>query len=194
MLDKARLHAQYETQVPLDTVKLHIAGHGTVGKTTLAKALQWADDGPIAHPPDHRTHGFNAFVAELPMAGKCTIWDFAGQVEYWVPLGLVVDVSCGVFIVACNLCDAVSVLHEQLRYWLRFITTKALCDGRKPLVAIVATHCGAAPALTAEWRSADALLSQKERDTLTHQVKRLKSIAESDGKRGFLQRKTILRR
>lgn len=161
--------------------RLFLCGHGEVGKSTLARALQRRDIAAkvmsLPNAANNRTHGFGSFPAYIPDAGECIIVDFAGQSEYWVPNGLLMAPKSGVFLVLCNLADPPDTQHKQLRYWLRFIASRAQPEA-KPRVALVGTHRSAAQAL------AQKLSSQTtaEQENTKQQIERLDSIKQ-DGDR-----------
>lgn len=137
-LDRARLAQEFERQSPPDRVTLMICGSGMVGKTSLTHALQ---DGR-ASSTIGRTYGFDTFEATIPHNGngsKCTVVDFGGQPEFWVPNGLFLGNQSGVYLVAVNLDDSAATQRMQLRYWLRFIVSRSKGD-TPPRVAVVGTH------------------------------------------------------
>jgi hypothetical protein len=177
-IDRARLYG--EKMAP-PRIRLFLCGHGEVGKSTLARALQRSDMAasllslPSAH--NERTHGFATFPATIPDAGECTIVDFAGQSEYWVPNGMLMATESGVFLVLCNLADPPDMQFMQLRYWLRFIASRASLEA-KPRVALVGTHRGAASALKKELGNQIAANQEKTKQ----QIERLGSIKQ-DGDR-----------
>ena len=135
---------------------MFLCGHGEVGKSTLARALVRSNVAAsvkaLPKATNERTHGFAAFPATIPSAGECTIVDFAGQSEYWVPNGMLMATESGVFLVLCNLADPPNAQQPQLRYWLRFIASRASLEA-KPRVALVGTHRGAAQALAKKLRN-----------------------------------------
>ena len=73
-------------------------GNGKVGKTTLTKALEHGKVDP-SHPVDGRTYGFDSFGAVIPHAGECTMVDFGGQPEYWIPHAIFLGNRSGVYLV-----------------------------------------------------------------------------------------------
>jgi hypothetical protein len=180
-IDRARLYG--ETTAP-PRIRLFLCGHGEVGKSTLARALQRSDIAAslLSLPSVHneRTHGFAAFPATIPGAGECTIVDFAGQSEYWVPNGMLMATESGVFLVVCNLADPPDMQFSQLRYWLRFIASRASRASlqAKPRVALVGTHRSAAPTLKKKLSSQTAADQEKTKQ----QIKRLDRI-KRDGDR-----------
>jgi hypothetical protein len=177
-IDRARLYG--ETTAP-PRIRLFLCGHGEVGKSTLARALQRSDIAasllslPSAH--NERTHGFATFPATIPGAGECTIVDFAGQSEYWVPNGMLMATESGVFLVLCNLADPPDMQFRQLRYWLRFIASRASLEA-KPRVALVGTHRSAVPTLKKKLSNQSAADQEKTKQ----QIERLGSIKQ-DGDR-----------
>jgi hypothetical protein len=177
-IDHARLYTE-KTAPP--RIRLFLCGHGEVGKSTLARALVRSEVAAsvksLPNATNERTHGFAAFPATIPGAGECTIWDFAGQSEYWVPNGMLMATDSGVFLVLCNLSDPPETQRKQLRYWLRFIAARASLEA-KPRVALVGTHRSAAATLTKKLSSQTATEQEKSKQ----QIKRLGSI-KRDGDR-----------
>eukprot|EP00035_Acanthoeca_spectabilis_P018070 m.382397 g.382397 ORF g.382397 m.382397 type:complete len:860 (+) comp16719_c1_seq2:2-2581(+) len=155
---------------------LMFCGNGAVGKTTLALALQ--DErgrvDPAVAKEIGRTPGFNVIAATIPKAGDCTIVDFAGQTEFWVPNGLFLKTRSGVFVVVCNLGDPPETLWKQLRYWLRFIVSRA-DEGDRPRVAIVGTHRGAGAAIR-DFLKENSFLPDADKAPYVDRLKRLEAI------------------
>jgi len=141
VIDLAVLQQRSEVPVPIDSVRLILCGNGEVGKTTFSRAVLRstfkASLSSLSNPKNERTHGFSVQQVTIPDGvGKCTLIDFAGQPEYWVSHGLLMQSEASVFLVMCNLGDPAAVQRNQLDYWLRFIASTAR-PGVKPIVAMV---------------------------------------------------------
>jgi len=131
-------------QLPLDRVPLYLCGYGHVGKSTFARALQrssWLSIvSSLPKRNEERTHGFDVLHVDVPDGvGDCTIFDFAGQYEYWVSHGLLMSCAVGIFFVLCDLGDTFEDQRKQLDYWLRFIASTTP-EGTTLTVALVGTH------------------------------------------------------
>ncbi|XP_070546703.1 uncharacterized protein [Ptychodera flava] len=63
-----------------DVCKLFLCGYAKVGKTTLGKSLQKIKSNGQYVP----TPGIDVSRAAIPSAGKFSLWDFAGQTEFYV--------------------------------------------------------------------------------------------------------------
>jgi hypothetical protein len=158
VIDLAVLQQRSEVPVPIDSVRLILCGNGKVGKTTFSRAVLRstfsASLSSLSNPKNERTHGFSVQQVTIPDGvGKCTLIDFAGQPEYWVSHGLLMQSEASVFLVMCNLGDPAAKQRTQLYYWLRFIASTAQ-DGVKPVVAMVRTRvCNG-------WRDLNAHISR----------------------------------
>ena len=152
-LDRARLARQVEVQVPPDRVMLMLCGNGMVGKTTLTRALEHGKVDP-GRPVDGRTYGFDSFGAAIPEAGLCTMVDFGGQPEFWVPHGVFLGNRSGVYLVVVNLGDPAAKQRSQLRHWLRFIVSRSE-EGSRPQVAVVGSHRWAAASINTLLKEVD---------------------------------------
>jgi hypothetical protein len=184
ILDLALLRQKQDVQVPVDRVKLFLCGNGEVGKSTLARALErsdWDAAWRDLRTKNDRTHGFDAFPATIPNAGQsgqCTIWDFAGQTEFWVPHGIFMQTASGVFLVLCNLGDRADIQLAQLRYWMRFIASRAQPEAR-PRVVLVGTHRAGAKMLRARLKNSHCELTQAEHSALVARIQRLDQIKQT---------------
>lgn len=169
----------------MDRLKLFLCGHGGVGKSTLARAIQrgYFDslirDLPPASGREH--HGFDVIPAKIPAGDNCTIWDFAGRTEHWLPHGILMASASAVFLVVCDLGDSIGVQLTQLRFWMRFIASRAQPEA-KPRVALVGTHRGAAKDLRRALKVRFAELVGSEKQEVVARTKRLDQIKEVDGR------------
>jgi len=84
------------------------------------------------------------------------------------------DTAAGVFLVLCNLEDQPDLQYDQLRYWLRFIASKAQPEAR-PRVALVGTHRSTAGSLQKRLKLSPNL-PEHERVDLVNRIARLEKI------------------
>jgi hypothetical protein len=89
--------------------------------------------------------------------------------------------ASAVFLVACDLSDSVEVQLTQLRFWLRFIASRAQPD-TPPRVAIVGTHRGAAKMLRTRLREHFTELVGTEHVEIVARAQRLDQIKALDGR------------
>ncbi|XP_072044494.1 death-associated protein kinase 1-like isoform X2 [Amphiura filiformis] len=140
---------------PIDIVKLFLVGHPEAGKTTLKNSMdqeKYVVDKSFYTP----TPGI-AVERKLvgPTGQLVSVWDCAGQMEYRVTHGMFLGAQNAIFLVVYDLskeaCDpeqkrAKLRQSEEIFYWLAFVkAVNKYLNGKKPQVAIVATHCDVIP-------------------------------------------------
>ena len=155
----ARLAVAYGTS-RLDRVRLCVCGPEQVGKTTLVRAL----GGKVNQRQDSRTVGIDILMLRLD-AAAFSVWDFAGQPEFYVTHELLLanpgGMASAVYVVVVSLAQDPAEREATLKYWLRFIASRtASHSGELPQVVLVVTHADAAGAdvsaaaaggLTSKW-------------------------------------------
>ena len=141
-----RLSKTYGTS-RLDRVRLCVCGPEKVGKTTLVKAL----GGVVNQPPDSRTIGIDIVPLTLG-AAVFSVWDFAGQTEFYVTHelllaghGVAAIGVAAIYMVVVSLAQPATEREAMLLYWLRFIASRTASQpGPRPQVVLVVTHADAA--------------------------------------------------
>mmetsp|Transcript_12755 Transcript_12755/g.38192 ORF Transcript_12755/g.38192 Transcript_12755/m.38192 type:complete len:1002 (+) Transcript_12755:1276-4281(+) len=191
VLDNGMLRRKCDIRVPMDRLKLFMCGDGNVGKSSVARALKRSGVSAFLHSmrkaigmaDDSQSinHGFDVISTTIPGAGNCSIWDFAGRTEHWLPQGIIMASACAVFIVVCNLSDPIETQLAQVRFWMRFVASRAQPEA-KPRVALVGTHRNAAKEIKLYLKEHFAeVVGQKHAD-LVARAERLAKIKEVKGR------------
>ena len=120
--------------LPPTQLRLNLSGFGAVGKSTLmrslgrSKAATLLNRGSTAAPDrtnaDERTPGIDVRRVDVPGVGWLSMWDFAGQPEYYMSHGLLMG-SSSIYVVLCSLHDRPQLQQEQVMFWLRFIRARS---------------------------------------------------------------------
>ena len=133
---------------PPKQLRLYFTGFAGVGKSTLMQSLctsklaaVFTNTGSTTAPDpgnkSERTLGVNVKRADVPGVGMLSLWDFAGQPEYYMSHGLLMGRS-SIFVVLCSLADPPAEQQSQVLFWLRFIRARhpAKEDVPKPVVLL----------------------------------------------------------
>ena len=148
------------TKHPLcPSVKVFIVGDPSVGKSSLTAALQ---DEPaiemLSRPRkvsgvDEKTAGIIPYEFHSRKYGRITLYDFAGQREYYgshaALLCNAIQSSPPVFLLVVNLNKDDEIIKQNIIYWLSFLESQCTCVTSKPHIIIIGSH-------------ADILLERKE--------------------------------
>ena len=121
---------------PFYSMKLMLVGNGNRGKTTLVARLQGKDCGNEA------TVGVDISeweCSEGPKTFNFSIWDFAGQEEYYATHQCFLS-DCSIYLILFNLMDGQAALME-IEPWLSNIALRA----KDSFVHIVGTHLDEVP-------------------------------------------------
>ncbi|XP_070535371.1 death-associated protein kinase 1-like [Ptychodera flava] len=153
-------------------LKLYFCGQSGVGKTTLKKSLQrssfqaWLTcrQKERAPPPGEDcqkspTAGIHVNSVDIPTAGKFSVWDCAGQGDYFPTHSKVLGAQNALFVVQYKIAEYVDnqlrsprhtmeTQREKVMTWLRFIkstnvtckNTDGMASARKPTVILVASR------------------------------------------------------
>nr|XP_006818438.1 PREDICTED: death-associated protein kinase 1-like [Saccoglossus kowalevskii] len=150
----------------VDSTKMYFCGHGAVGKTTLKKTLKksvlssFRRRAPKIGKDEHiPTPGISIENVNLPGVGKCSIWDIAGQSQYFVSHSMFFDAGKATFIVVYKIVDykktsdgyilirpmdIKQLAMNQVTFWLKFIRglyiLSTLNATDQPLIILVATR------------------------------------------------------
>ncbi|XP_033102256.1 ankyrin-3-like isoform X2 [Anneissia japonica] len=132
-------------------VKLFVCGSENVGKTTLIKSLESKDallfrthnDGGVHDP----TPGIDIKMCDFPVAGIFSVWDFAGQPEFYLTHPLFMDAHNAITILVYkNITEErqqSTFIITKIMEWLRFLkasTDETKPSQKKPTIILVGTH------------------------------------------------------
>ncbi|XP_006813883.1 death-associated protein kinase 1-like, partial [Saccoglossus kowalevskii] len=109
-----------EPGIPIDRMKLYVCGYGGTGKTTLIKSLlentNWIHSllrtlkpnrGPHPGQDEHiATSGIDIQDVDVPGIGKLSIWEFAGQSEFFFGHSFFLHAETATFIVLYKIADS----------------------------------------------------------------------------------------
>ena len=154
---------------PVHRAKLFVCGPAESGKTTLVRRLgasttlyRWLMSAP---EKDERTIGVDVVPLTLGKDGHFSIWDFAGQSEFYVTHELFLSDDSAIFLVVISLANPREERMKDLLYWLRFIAGRK-AGGNKSKVVVVCTHPDVAvedkctSPIFGEWTSQWAMANQ----------------------------------
>ena len=122
---------------PPKQVRLYLSGPAAVGKSTLMRSLgrsraeSLLNRGSTADPTtkledrDDWTPGVDVKRVDVPGVGWLSMWDFAGQPEYYMSHGLLMG-SSSIYLVICSLHDPPQTQQDDVMFWLRFIRAQSL--------------------------------------------------------------------
>ncbi|XP_006821796.1 uncharacterized protein LOC102810281, partial [Saccoglossus kowalevskii] len=191
-----------------DIGKLFVCGHGGVGKTTLKDALQrdWIqakitsrfkercpDPGKDDYTP---TAGIDVQSIKLPDGTKFSVWDYAGQAEFYVTHTMFLDASTATFIVVYKIADyrmseegikfmKPSEIYEEqkkkVEYWLRFIRStnagrKSEDEDKRPHVILVASRADWAKEFPNEAKQVAQTIHDEVQETFKDDLKILDDV------------------
>jgi death-associated protein kinase len=133
-LEERRLMSELGA-APLVQPRLFVCGREHAGKTSLVSALQrgwlsslFTDEEKLPDRSEKavkdRTRGVAVSVLELSGDTRFSVWDFAGQLQYYVTHELFLAAESAIFVVVCRLSEEKSKREADLEYWMRFIATR----------------------------------------------------------------------
>ena len=134
-------------------VKTFVVGDPGAGKSTLAKSLQKESNvlSYVANQVlkvsgvDQKTAGIVPHDIESRTFGRLTLYDFAGQKEFYaghdaVLRSAVSGSPAAVFLIVADLDNSDKEFEERIQYWLAFLENQGLSADPKPHVIIVCSH------------------------------------------------------
>ncbi|XP_066271458.1 death-associated protein kinase 1-like isoform X1 [Branchiostoma lanceolatum] len=126
-------------------IKVFVVGHGKVGKTTLIKALERIL--PLKEllkrdvtQPYVPTPGIEVEIVRIPGVGEASVWDFAGQTQFYVTHAMLLDAKNTIYIVNYKSTDEPNVQKGQVHQWLCSIKACNADPNNYPDVVLVASH------------------------------------------------------
>ena len=133
--------------------KAFVVGDPSSGKSTLTKALETESKGLslIANRVskvsgvDQKTAGIVPHDIESTKFGRLTLYDFAGQKEFYAGHDAVLrNAASGslaaVFLIVADLRNSDEEFEERIQYWLAFLENQGLSADPKPRVIVVCSH------------------------------------------------------
>ena len=135
-------------------VKTFVVGDPGVGKSTLAKSLQKESNAVLSNIAnrvlkvsgvDQKTAGIVPHDIESRSFGRLTLYDFAGQKEFYAGHDAVLKSAvsgspAAVFLIVADLANSDKEFKERIQYWLAFLENQGLSADPKPHVIIVCSH------------------------------------------------------
>ena len=132
-------------------VKTFVVGDPGAGKSTLTKALQteskwlFSITNRKVAGVNERTAGVIPHEMDSKEFGRLTLYDFAGQKEFYathdaVLRSAVSESPSAIFLIVADLRSSDDSFKERIQYWLAFIENQGISADPKPHVIIVASH------------------------------------------------------
>ena len=139
---------------PQPLVKIFVVGNASVGKSTLIAALQkeLSRIVKILTPVKkisgvhEKTAGIIPCEFESKKYGEVTLYDFAGQREYYSTHAALlqnsIESSPPVFLIVVNLCESYEEIKKTILYWLSFLENQctAVNEDSRPHVIVIGSH------------------------------------------------------
>ena len=151
-MDVYRFHGKIlGTKQPLcPSVKIFIVGNPAVGKSTLTAALQKEPFWEIlsiarkVSGVDEKTAGVIPYEFESKKCGRITLYDFAGQREFYgshaALLRNAIQSSPPIFLLVVNVNEENEMIKKNIIYWLSFIDNQCISVVNKPHIIIIGSH------------------------------------------------------
>ena len=138
---------------PLQTpVKLFMIGKPSAGKSTLTKALQSemtrfvslvTRSKPVSGV-DEKTAGIVPHEFESKTYGRVTLYDFAGQREFYgshaALLQNAIQTSTPIFLLVVDLSESNDDIKSNIFYWLSFLENQCTSVSSKPHFLVIGSH------------------------------------------------------
>ena len=134
-------------------VKTFVVGNPGTGKSTLTKSLQTESKGLFSvvnrvvkvAGVDEKTAGVIPHDIDNKTFGRLTLYDFAGQKEFYASHDAVLRSAVSgslsaIFLIVVDLRTSDEDFRETIRYWLAFLENQGISADPKPHVIIIASH------------------------------------------------------
>ena len=144
---------KHSSKQPLQTpVKLFMVGKPSAGKSTLTKALQSEAFGlkrvtkriVKVSGVDEKTAGIIPHEFESKTYGRVTLYDFAGQREFYgshaALLQNAIQTSTPIFILVVDLNESNDNIKRDVFYWLSFLENQCTSTIIKPHFVVIGSH------------------------------------------------------
>ena len=144
---------KHSSKQPLQTpVKLFMVGKPSAGKSTLTKALQSemtrfvslvTRSKPVSGV-DEKTAGIVPHEFESKAYGRVTLYDFAGQKEFYgshaALLQNAIQTSTPIFLLVVDLSASNDDIKSNIFYWLSFLENQCTSVSSKPHFLVIGSH------------------------------------------------------
>ena len=144
---------KHSSKQPLQTpVKLFMVGNPSAGKSTLTKALQSemtrfvslvTRSKPVSGV-DEKTAGIVPHEFESKTYGRVTLYDFAGQREFYgshaALLQNAIQTSTPIFLLVVDLSESNDNIKSNIFYWLSFLENQCTSVSSKPHFLVIGSH------------------------------------------------------
>ena len=144
---------KHSSKQPLQTpVKLFMVGNPSAGKSTLTKALQSemtrfvslvTRSKPVSGV-DEKTAGIVPHEFESKTYGRVTLYDFAGQREFYgshaALLQNAIQTSTPIFLLVVDLSESNDDIKSKIFYWLSFLENQCTSVSSKPHFLVIGSH------------------------------------------------------
>ena len=144
---------KHSSKQPLQTpVKLFMVGNPSAGKSTLTKALQSemtrfvslvTRSKPVSGV-DEKTAGIVPHEFESKAYGRVTLYDFAGQKEFYgshaALLQNAIQTSTPIFLLVVDLSESNDDIKSKIFYWLSFLENQCTSVSSKPHFLVIGSH------------------------------------------------------
>ena len=144
---------KHSSKQPLQTpVKLFMVGNPSAGKSTLTKALQSEAFGlkritkriVKVSGVDEKTAGIVPHEFESKTYGRVTLYDFAGQKEFYgshsALLQNAIQTSTPIFLLVVDLSESNDDIKSKIFYWLSFLENQCTSVSSKPHFLVIGSH------------------------------------------------------
>ena len=144
---------KHSSKHPLQTpVKLFMVGNPSAGKSTLTKALQKEAFGlkrikkriVKVSGVDEKTAGIVPHDFESKTYGRVTLYDFAGQREFYgshaALLQNAIQTSTPIFLLVVDLSESNDDIKRTIFYWLSFLENQCTSVSSKPHYLVIGSH------------------------------------------------------
>ena len=134
------------------TVKLFMVGNPSAGKSTLTKALKSEAFGlkritkriVKVSGVDEKTAGIIPHEFESKTYGRVTLYDFAGQREFYgshaALLQNAIQTSTPIFLLVVDLSESNDDIKSKIFYWLSFLENQCTSVSSKPHFLVIGSH------------------------------------------------------
>ena len=134
-------------------IKAFIVGDPGAGKSTLTKALETESKGlsyitnwfSKVSDVDQKTAGIVPHDIKNKKFGRLTLYDFAGQKEFYaghdaVLRSAVSGSSAAIFLIVADLCTSDKEFTDRIQYWLAFLENQGVSVNPRSHLLIVGSH------------------------------------------------------
>ena len=129
---------------PSTPVKVLAIGHPSVGKTTLTLLLKNKGDSTLSLHTGGPTAGVVPVDIDSEIFGTVTVYDFAGQPEYYASHDAVIHCtlknSPPIILILVNLRDQIQIIMDQIHFWCNFISNRCALLTDKAHLILIGSH------------------------------------------------------